>query len=135
MKRTSFSVIALLSIFLFHAANADVVEIKLADAQDETRGWCVDLFAHLTNAMPLGGFQGHDCFLYFGSGPQIDQGFDEELIAESRFRLPYWDVCMTLQDRSITRMLRRNPAVMIPLRKSPCMTTAASRPIRRQNFV
>jgi arylsulfatase len=99
MKRNSFSIIALLSVFLFHAANADVVEIKLVDAQDETRGWCVDLFAHLTNAMPLGGFQGHDCFLYFGSGPQIDQGFDEELIAESRFRLPYWDVCMTLQER------------------------------------
>lgn len=98
MKRTGFSVIALLSIFLFQAANADVVEVKLVDAQDETRGWCVDLFAHLTNAMPLGGFQGHDCFLYFGSGPQIDQGFDEELIAESRFRLPYWDVCMTLQE-------------------------------------
>lgn len=98
MKRTRFVAIALLSFFLSHSASADVVEIKLVDAQDETRGWCVDLFAHLTNAMPLGGFQGHDCFLYFGKGPQIDQGFDEELIAESRFRLPYWDVCMTLQE-------------------------------------
>lgn len=73
-------------------------EIKLVDAQDETRGWCVDLFVHLTNAMPLGGFQGRDCFLYFGKGLQIDQGFDEELIAEGKFRLPHRDVCMTLQD-------------------------------------
>lgn len=98
MKKVSLSIIALLSIFLFQAAHAGVVEIKLVDAQDETRGWCVDLFAHLTNAMPLGGFQGHDCFLYFGSGPQIDQGFDEALIAKGRFRLPHWDVCMTLQE-------------------------------------
>ena len=98
MKRTGFSVIATLSVFLFQAADADVVEIKLVDAQDETRGWCVDLFAHLTNAMPLGGFQGHDCFLYFGSGPQVDQGFDEALIPQGRFRLPHWDVCMTLQE-------------------------------------
>jgi len=98
MNRNKFTAIALLSIFQLNAANADVVEIKLAATQDEARGWCVDLFAHLTNALPLGGFQGHDCFLYFGSGPQIDQGFDEELIAESRFRLPYWDICMTLQE-------------------------------------
>ena len=77
MKRHTFAVLALLSVFLVPAAQADVVEIKLVDPQDETRGWCVDLFAHLTNAMPVGGFQGHDCFLYFGSGPQVDQGFDE----------------------------------------------------------
>lgn len=98
MNRNLLAVFALLVIFQAPAATADVVEIKLIDAQDETRGWCVDLFAHLTNAMPLGGFQGHDCFLYFGSGPQIDQGFDEELISQGEFRLPYWDVCMTLQE-------------------------------------
>jgi len=98
MNRNRITVIALLSIFQLHAATADVVEIKLADTQDEARGWCVDLFAHLTNALPLGGFQGHDCFLYFGSGPQVDQGFDEELIAEGRFQLPHWDICMTLQE-------------------------------------
>ena len=78
--------------------DVEVVEIKLIDAQDETRGWCVDLFAHLTNAKPLGGFQGHDCFLYFGRGPQIDQGFVEALIPQGEFRLPYWDICMTLQE-------------------------------------
>jgi hypothetical protein len=98
MNRKLITVITLLIIFQFHAANADVVEIKLVDTQDEARGWCVDLFAHLTNALPLGGFQGHDCFLYFGKGPQVDQGFDEELIAEGRFRLHHWDICMTLQE-------------------------------------
>ncbi|MGI9258661.1 MAG: hypothetical protein ACR2QQ_07490 [Gammaproteobacteria bacterium] len=98
MKSMKFSAIALLISLHAHAAVADVVEIKLADALDESRGWCVDLFAHLTNALPLGGFQGHDCFLYFGSGPQVDQGFDEEMIPEGKFRLPHWDICMTLQE-------------------------------------
>ena len=80
------------------SVDVETVEIKLIDAQDETRGWCVDLFAHLENAKPLGGFQGHDCFLFFGAGPQIDQGFVEALIPQGEFRLPYRDICMTLQE-------------------------------------
>ena len=28
--------------------------IQPADPLDDARGWCVDLFAHLTNALPLG---------------------------------------------------------------------------------
>ena len=48
----------------------DRVEIKLIDALDEPRSWCVDLFAHRQNALPLGGFQGHNCF--FGHGAWSD---------------------------------------------------------------
>ncbi len=117
MKRINFTALVLFSILFFNAANADVVEIKLVDAQDETRGWCVDLFAHLTRAIPLGGFQGHDCFLFFGKGPQIDQGFDEELIAESRFRLPYWDVCMTLQEPKHHSYIAAEPCSDDPAQK------------------
>ena len=104
MKIKLAAIIAIFASSLCLAQNpgpqvdVETVEIKLIDAQDETRGWCVDLFAHLTNAKPLGGFQGHDCFLYFGSGPQIDQGFVEALIPQGEFRLPYWDICMTLQE-------------------------------------
>ncbi len=97
MKINILVITTLLAIFQVSAANADMVEIKLVDTQDETRGWCVDLFAHLAGAMPIGGFQGHDCFLYMG-GVQIDQGFDEASIAEGEFVLPHWDVCMTLQE-------------------------------------
>jgi|SaaInl5LU_22_DNA_1037371.scaffolds.fasta_scaffold02650_5 hypothetical protein len=95
----------------------EVVEIKLIDAQDETRGWCVDLFAHLQNAKPLGGFQGHDCFLYFGSGPQIDQGFVEELIPQGEFRLPYWDICMTLQEPKHHSYIAAEPCIGEPAQK------------------
>ncbi len=73
------------------------IEIKLIDSLDETRGWCVDLFAHLTNALPLGGFQGHNCFLYFGRGVTEDQGFDLDRFNQTgEFQLVYFDVCLTL---------------------------------------
>ena len=74
-------------------------EIKLIDPLDDKRGWCVDMFAHLTNALPLGGLQGHNCFLYMGNGPTEDQGFLTDLIRdEGEFRFWYWDMCMTLHD-------------------------------------
>lgn len=75
------------------------VEIKLIDPLDEKRGWCVDLFAHLTRALPLGGFQGHDCFLYMGNGATEDQGFDPVRFSETgELHLVYYDVCLTMHD-------------------------------------
>jgi len=85
--------------------------IQLADPLDDARGWCVDLFAHLTNALPLGGLQGHNCFLYMGRGPTEDQGFDADLIQEKgEFRMIYFDMCMTLHDP--------NPGSFVPI--EPC---------------
>ena len=94
---------ALLFLFFTSALYAnevlEVVELKLLDALDETRGWCVDLFAHGKNAMPQGGFQGHTCFMYRGTGPAEDQGFDRHKIkAEGKFHLVYSGVCMTLHE-------------------------------------
>lgn len=78
---------------------ADRIEIKLVDPLDEPRGWCVDLFAHLRNALPLGGFQGHNCFLDMERGPTEDQGFDAgKFEQEGVLDLAYWDVCLTLHD-------------------------------------
>ena len=75
------------------------VSIQLIDPLDDSRGWCVDLFAHLTGALPLGGLQGHNCFLYMGRGPTEDQGFDAELIeARGEIRIIHFDMCMTLHD-------------------------------------
>lgn len=77
----------------------ETAELKLLNALDETRGWCVDLFAHRTGALPIGGFQGHNCFMYMGFGPTEDQGFVVETAKkEGRFHLLYWDVCMTLHE-------------------------------------
>lgn len=78
----------------------DVVtaELKLLSPLDETRGWCVDLFAHRKGANPLGGFQGHNCFMYMGDGPTEDQGFDVAKTKQGTFHLVYWDVCMTMHE-------------------------------------
>lgn len=74
-------------------------EIKLIDPMEDSRGWCVDLFAHLTGAQPIGGFQGHSCFLYMGNGPTEDQGFLMDAFANDQtFRLWHFDMCMTLND-------------------------------------
>ena len=82
--------------------------IQLIDPLDDSRGWCVDLFAHLTGALPLGGLQGHNCFLYMGRGPTEDQGFDAELIeARGEIRIIHFDMCMTLHDP--------NPGSFVPI--------------------
>lgn len=77
-----------------------LAELKLKDSLDDPRGWCVDLFAHRANAIPIGGLQGHNCFLYFAIGsPTEDQGVDVALFEETgRFKFRYYDVCMTLHD-------------------------------------
>ena len=77
-----------------------LAELKLSAPLDDTRGWCVDLFAHRAGAMPIGGLQGHNCFLYFGIGsPTEDQGIDVALFEETgKFRFRYFDACMTLHN-------------------------------------
>ena len=82
--------------------------IQLIDPLDDSRGWCVDLFAHLTGALPLGGLQGHNCFLYMGRGPTEDQGFDAELIEQrGEIRIIHFDMCMTLHEP--------NPGSFVPI--------------------
>ncbi len=76
-----------------------LAEMKLISPLEETRGWCVDLFAHLTGGQPIGGFQGHSCFSYEGNGVTEDQGFDLERLEESgQIRIVYFDRCMTLHE-------------------------------------
>lgn len=77
------------------------VEITLVDPLDDRRGWCVDLFGHLTNGILLGGLQGHNCFLYMGRGVTEDQGFDADRFADTgELQLVYYDKCMTLYERN-----------------------------------
>lgn len=140
MKRLTIAAFCILAASFCLAQNpgpkvdVETVEIKLVDPLDETRGWCVDLFAHLTHAYPLGGFQGHDCFLYFGHGPQIDQGFVEALIPESEFRLPYWDVCMTLQEPKHHSFVGAEPCDGSPAQKITMFEDGTIKPDMAQDL-
>ncbi|MBT5560487.1 MAG: hypothetical protein HOJ88_11410, partial [Proteobacteria bacterium] len=100
MNKRAVLAASLMIIAFMHSVNAlTKAEIKLIDPLEEERGWCVDLFAHLTGGLPIGGFQGHNCFLYMGNGPTEDQGFDSEFfVSNNELRLWYFDLCMTLND-------------------------------------
>ena len=110
MKGKLFNVLwgAIAAALPLSAAAVTPTVIQLMDPLDDSRGWCVDLFAHLTGALPLGGLQGHNCFLYMGRGPTEDQGFDAELIEEQgEIRMIHFDMCMTLHEP--------NPGSFVPI--------------------
>jgi hypothetical protein len=118
MNKTALMILGLLAASYVPAANAELAEINLIDPLDEPRGWCVDLFAHLTNAIPLGGFQGHSCFLDMGRGATQDQGFDVEMIKDQgKFRLAHFDMCMTLQEPKSGSYVALEPCVDEPAQK------------------
>lgn len=99
--KTKFFSTCLLAMTLFASVlqAQTLTEVKLISPLEETRGWCVDLFAHLTGGLPIGGFQGHNCFSYMGNGVTEDQGFDFEQIEQSgEIRIVYFDRCMTLHE-------------------------------------
>ena len=118
MKKQALMVLALLATSYMSAAHAQLAEINLQQTLDEPRGWCVDLFAHLTNALPLGGFQGHTCFLDMGRGPTEDQGFEIAPIKDSgKFRLAYFNMCMTMQEPKPGSYVGAEPCVDEPAQK------------------
>lgn len=118
MQKPVLMVVALLMTCHLSIAHAQLAEINLVQPLDEPRGWCVDLFAHLTNAMPLGGFQGHTCFTYMGRGPTEDQGFEIAAIKDSgKFRLAYFNMCMTMQEPRPGSYVGAEPCVDEPAQK------------------
>lgn len=100
MKIKFISICGLATIAFAPVLHAQTLtEVKLISPMEETRGWCVDLFAHLTGGLPIGGFQGHNCFSYMGDGVTEDQGFDfEQLEEKGEIRIVYFDRCMTLHE-------------------------------------
>ncbi|MBT5331960.1 MAG: hypothetical protein HOL48_09270 [Porticoccaceae bacterium] len=100
MKPVLRSTAFLMAFFFSHLSSAaTLAELKLIAPLEEERGWCVDLFAHLTGGLPIGGFQGHNCFSYFNETPTEDQGFDAEMfLQEGVIRLAYFDICMTVHE-------------------------------------
>jgi hypothetical protein len=77
-------------------ADEKLVEIRLIDDIDEARGYCLDIAGGRGTNAPLDkGLQAHTCYDYAGSLLE-DQSFDEALIEQGTFRIPYFDVCMSV---------------------------------------
>ena len=63
---------------------------------DEERGYCPDIAGGRGADAPLDkGLQAHTCYDYTG-GFLEDQSFDLELIDQGKFKIPYFDVCMSV---------------------------------------
>ena len=72
-----------------------LVEVKLNDTIDEDRGYCLDIAGGKGTRAPLDkGMQAHTCYDYTGE-LLVDQSFDEALLKEGQFKIPYFDICMT----------------------------------------
>lgn len=87
-------------LFIPLAAQADApkgtVEVMLASNLDEARGYCLDIAGGKGADAPLDkGLQAHTCYHYTGGILEV-QGFDALLITEGLFRLPYFDICMSV---------------------------------------
>lgn len=99
MKTIIASTVVALSLFgvVEPARSAEnLVEVLLADELDEARGYCLDIAGGRGKNAPLDqGLQAHTCYHYTG-GILEDQGFDAALIDEGQFRIPYFDVCMSV---------------------------------------
>ncbi|OIQ26402.1 ricin-type beta-trefoil lectin domain protein [uncultured Vibrio sp.] len=73
----------------------ELVEVRLVDDIDESRGYCLDIAGGRGTDAPLDkGLQAHTCYDYSGSLLE-DQSFDLALIEQGQFKIPYFDVCMT----------------------------------------
>ncbi len=99
MKTMMISTVSALSLLLVAEpapAEDNLVEVLLVDELDEARGYCLDIAGGRGKNAPLDkGLQAHTCYHYTG-GILEDQGFDETLIEKGQFRIPYFDVCMSV---------------------------------------
>jgi len=74
----------------------EMVELRLINDIDEDRGYCLDIAGGRGTDAPLDrGLQAHTCCDYTGSLLE-DQSFDLELIDQGQFKIPYFDVCMSV---------------------------------------
>jgi len=75
---------------------AELVEVRLIDNIDEARGYCLDIAGGRGKDAPLNkGLQAHTCYDYSGKLLE-DQSFDNELLQQGQFKLPYFNVCMSV---------------------------------------
>ena len=72
-------------------------EVYLLNNLNDTRGFCIDMTGYKTNADINKALQTHSCYSYQGS-VSVDQGFDVSKISNGEFSLPFFNVCMEIEN-------------------------------------
>ena len=91
----------------------ETAEVYLLNNLNDTRGFCIDMTGYKTNADVNKALQTHSCYSYQGS-VSVDQGFDLSKISNGEFNLPFFNVCMEVENASsssglILRRCDKNP--------------------------
>ena len=79
------------------AAYPETAEVYLLNNLNDTRGFCIDMTGYKTNADVNKALQAHSCYSYQGS-VSVDQGFDVSKISNGEFSLPFFNVCMEVEN-------------------------------------
>ena len=80
-------------------------EIYLLENLDDNRGYCIDIKGSKSNANPENGLQAHTCYSYQGE-ISVDQKFDQSRIQENEFYMPFFDVCMEVENPESSSMIQ-----------------------------
>ena len=78
-------------------AYPETAEVYLLNNLNDTRGFCIDMTGYKTNADVNKALQTHSCYSYQGS-VSVDQGFDVSKISNGEFSLPFFNVCMEIEN-------------------------------------
>ena len=79
------------------AGYPEFAEVYLLNNLNDSRGFCVDMTGYKTNADVNKALQAHSCYSYQGS-VSVDQGFDVSKISDGEFNLPFFNVCMEVEN-------------------------------------
>ena len=75
----------------------ETAEVYLLNNLNDSRGFCLDMTGYKTNADVDKPLQAHSCYSYQGS-VSVDQGFDVSKISKGEFKLPFFNVCMEVEN-------------------------------------
>ena len=78
-------------------AYTETAEVYLLNNLNDTRGFCIDMTGYKTNADVNKALQAHSCYSYQGA-VSVDQGFDVSKISNGEFSLPFFNVCMEVEN-------------------------------------
>ena len=78
-------------------AYPETAEVYLLNNLNDTRGFCIDMTGYKTNADVNKALQTHSCYSFQGS-VSVDQGFDVSKISNGEFNLPFFNVCMEVEN-------------------------------------
>ena len=79
------------------AGYPEFAEVYLLNNLNDSRGFCIDMTGYKTNADVNKALQAHSCYSYQGS-VSVDQGFDVSKISDGEFNLPFFNVCMEVEN-------------------------------------